>query len=300
MRNSLRKTRHSRTLSCVKIGMKYARMQLQKGAHVQASRHAKLTCAVLVLLLFLLLVGFGPALLTFEIATVQYWANYQLSDAVRRMWEEGDRSITQAREKYAEPYPGSLADQYLAHVRNAPTYAQRNAASFYQGRAFDVALLQRLVTRLVHPSDTTLVVHLRLGDTLLDSPDAVDALWNNQKSYMLLPRAFYECIAPALSNATLTNVVFVASMMHVSSGQLWHGAYMKRRHDQYKEIVDSWFAYRMPLLKREWRSEHFSPDHDFAYMSAARHFVPGGGGFSAAAATLVRRSGGSVYGCASN
>ena len=35
--------------------MRYARMQLQKCAHVQASRHAKLTCGVLALLLFLLL-----------------------------------------------------------------------------------------------------------------------------------------------------------------------------------------------------------------------------------------------------
>jgi len=279
--------------------MRYAGMA-PKNEHARASRHAKLTAGVLALLLLLLLVGFGPALLTFEIAIVQYWANYQLSDAVRYMCEDGDRSVTQAREKYAEPYPGSLADQYLRHVQNSPAYGQRSAASFYQGRAFDVTLLQRLVSRLVHPSDTTLVVHLRLGDALLNSPDAVDALWNKPTFGMLLPFSFYECIAPALSNATLTNVVFVTSMMHVNSAQLWHGAYMQQRGDEYKKIVDAWFEHRLPSLKREWRSGHFSPDHDFAYMSAARHFVPGGGGFSAAAATLVERSGGNLYRCASH
>jgi hypothetical protein len=276
-------------------------MMLQKGTHVQALRHAQLTCGVLAVLLFLLLVGFAPALLTFEIAVVQYWANYQLSDAVRRMWEDGDKSITQAREKYAKPYPGSLADQYLRQVHKVPTGAQRRAATFYQDRAFDVALLQRLVARLVHPSDTTLVVHLRLGDALLNSLDPIGALWEGHNPHhMVLPRAFYECVARALSNATLTDVVIVASMMHVNSAQLWNGAYMEKRGDEYKTLVDAWFAYRMPFLKREWRSGHFSPDHDFAYMSTARHFVPGGGGFSAAAATLVRRSGGHVYDCASN
>ena len=59
------------------------------------------------------------------------------------------------------------------------------------------------------------------------------------------------------------------------------------------------FAERMPLAKRQWRSVYFAPDHDFAYMASARHFVPGGGGFVMAAATLVKRAGGHVYTCGS-
>ena len=65
------------------------------------------------------------------------------------------------------------------------------------------------------------------------------------------------------------------------------------------ELVDAWFADRMPLAKRQWRSGYFAPDHDFAYMASARHFVPGGGGFAMAAETLVKRAGGRVYTCGS-
>ena len=272
-----------------------------------ARRSRAAAAAAAAALLFALV--FGPGLMAWAVADAQYWSNYQLSDAVRRTWESDGASIAEARSRYGKPYRGSLADQYLKHAhetRSASEIGDRaafypypdNATGTRPSLSFDVDLLEHLVERLVKPSNTTLVVHLRIGDTLLIPPGTVDALWAAQKSdWYIRPRGFYECIAPQLPNATLTHVVFVASNVHINVAQLWQGADIERRSEWYKALVDGWFAHRLPHARRVWRSEHFAPDHDFAYMAAARHLVPGGGGYAAAAATLAERAGGRVYAC---
>ena len=259
-----------------------------------------LSGGVLLLLLLVLLLFtavFGPGLVSWAIAVAQYWSHYQLSDAVRHPWEVGGYGRAKARAVFAEPFPESLAAQYLDRVHETPTKAQLSVA-FYHNRSFDVALLQHLVARLVHPSNTTLVVHLRIGDTLLNSPKTVDELWTAEKSDLYTrPRAFYNCITPALPNATLSHVVFVASSVHINVQQMWQGSDIARRSERYKALVDAWFGNHLPHARRVWRNQHFAPDHDFAYLASARHLVPGGGGFAAAAATLAERAGGQVYVC---
>ena len=267
---------------------------------------AAAAAAALLLLLFALV--FGPGLAAWTVANAQYWSEYQLSDAVRRTWESDGMRIPEARNRYGKPYRGSLADQYLKHAHETPSADELGGYDVYPyppnttrggpPRPFDVGLLARLVERLVKPSNTTLVVHLRIGDTLLNAPGTVDALWAAEKSdWYIRSRGFYDCIAPQLPNATLTHVVFVASSVHINVQQLWQGADIERRSERYKALVDSWFEHRLPHARREWRSEHFAPDHDFAYMASARHIVPGGGGYAAAAAALAERAGGRVYTC---
>jgi len=253
---------------------------------------------------------FVPPFWQWERATAQYYSNYQLSDAVRWNWEENGtlgRTRAQALERYAQNYPGSIVDDYLRKVNERPNQSQLIAADFFvtrrndsKPRPFDVELLRELVLRHARPTDTTLVVHLRLADVLLNSnAKTVEQLWNESgagDSYIHNLK-FYDCIAPQLSNTTFERVVFLASNLHINLAQFWQIAQLDPRSMQYKKIVDEWFAAHFPNAEREWRDTHLAPDTDFAYMSQARHLIPGGGGFGAAAATLVRRSDGRVYEC---
>ena len=253
---------------------------------------------------------FGPPVWQWERATAQYYSEYQLSDAVRWNWEENGtlgRTRAQAQERFAKNFPGSIVDDYLRKVNERPNQSQIVAADFFvtrrngsKPRPFDLELLRELVLRHARPTDATLVVHLRLADVLLNSnAKTVDQLWNEPGpgNSFIHNSEFYDCIAPQLSNTTFERIVFLASNLHIDLAQFWQIAQLEPRSRRYKEFVGEWFAEHVPNAKREWRDAHSTPDADFAYMSQARHLVPGGGGFAAAAATLVKRAGGRVYAC---
>lgn len=268
------------------------------------------TCLSLSFLLSFVGTVYLPPFWQWRSATAQYYSEYQLSDAVRWAWEENGtlgRTRAQAHARYAADFPGSIVDDYLRRVNERPTQSQLGAANFVVGhrkhskpRPFDVELLQELVLRHVRPTDATLVVHLRLGDVLLNANSkTVDELWNDSGDgdFYIHNLVFYSCIAPQLSNAAIERIVFLASNLHINLAQFFQIAQLEPRTRRYKEFVDVWFATHVPNAERVWRDAHQTPDSDFAYMSMARHFVPGGGGFGAAAATLVRNAGGRVYEC---
>lgn len=268
------------------------------------------TVASLTFLVYVVASVFGPPFWQWERATAQYYSEYQLSDAVRWNWEENGtlgRTRAQALERYAKNYPKSIVDDYLRKVSKRPNQSQVGAADFFvtrrngsKPRPFDVEMLWELVLRHAQPTEKALVVHLRLADVLLNSnAKTVDQLWNESgagDSYIHNLK-FYDCIAPQLLNTRFERVVFLASNLHVNLAQFWQIAQLEPRSRRYKKIVDEWFAAHVPNAEREWRDTHLAPDTDFAYMSQARHLIPGGGGFGAAAATLVKRAGGRVYEC---
>lgn len=258
--------------------------------------------ALLVTAACLAVVVVGPGLLAFEVAVAQHWSSYQLSDAVRAVWQEEDAmTLPAARRKYAAPFPGSLVDKYLDAQAEAPTEMQKHLTDFYGGRAFDVVLLERLVKELVAPDARTLVVHLRMADALLHSSAPVRALWEGtHTAHLVRSKHWFACSlgGPELDMVGFERVVFLSSNSHVNHKQLLRGAALRQRGQQYRALVHAWFGQRLPDAALEWRSTHYSPDHDFAYLASAQHLVPGAGGFGAAAAVLAQRGGGMVYqGC---
>lgn len=250
---------------------------------------------------------FFPAVWQWERVSAQHYTYYQLSDAVRWNWEEGGRTRARAQARFASNFPGSIVDDYLKRVNEHPSKKQLNAANFVVGnrknedpRPFDVELLEELVLRHAQPTNATLVVHLRLGDVLIKAKEPVDQLWNasGEGNWYVRNRRFYDCIAPQLTKSKFKRVVFLASNLHMRDlSQFFWITQLEPRSRRYKQLVDGWFKMHVPNAERWWRDSHLAPDTDFAYMSQARHFVPGGGGFAAAAAVLVKRAGGQVYEC---
>lgn len=165
-------------------------------------------------------------------------------------------------------WPGSLACAYLSRAT----------------RPRDWALLWRLVDARGVPDgdNATVVVHLRLGD-VLDWPHYRGARGCARASgcYYVRPLAFYERVS-------LPRGVARADVV---GDPTYRARYGTAHSVAYREAVAARLRARglvvLPL-------QHGSADEDLLRVCAARHLVPGLGGFAALAAACARRRGAAV------
>ena len=137
------------------------------------------------------------------------------------------------------------------------------------------------------PSNTTLVVHLRLGD-VLDWP-----YYRNRRGcsatsgcYYVRPLRFYEAFVLRPWNAT--DVVLVGNPAYRARGN----ESGTRASVQYLTAVKRSFERRgLPVRLRTTST----PDADFLYMCRASLFLCSLGGYASLAAECVRRRGGTVF-----
>ena len=158
---------------------------------------------------------------------------------------------------------------------------------------YDYALLEELIDayRERHdapiPAADTLVIHLRLGDVIRLSRLPAD--------YLLV------CSGPAYRNHTQVKSVYEylydAKKTNLTTVVLVGGSHTTLELDD-----DSWF-YAL-AIKRAFEVAGYDtslrleprPDEDFIYMSRAKNFIQGAGGYSYYASKLAEMNGGKIWG----
>mmetsp|Transcript_15749 Transcript_15749/g.47634 ORF Transcript_15749/g.47634 Transcript_15749/m.47634 type:complete len:320 (-) Transcript_15749:1508-2467(-) len=159
----------------------------------------------------------------------------------------------------------------------------------------DYATLQKVMDafRERHPSlevppKEALVVHLRLGDVISRSPVPVDYLVvcsGPASNYHTLVKSAYEYLYDA-KKAGKNHIILVAGSHHAMDPDdpSWRYA----------------FAIKLAFERAGYDPVELrlkpQPDEDFIYLSHARAFIEGTGGYSKYVAQFVKRNHGSVFG----
>ena len=143
------------------------------------------------------------------------------------------------------------------------------------------------------PSSDTVVVHVRLSDVLTR-----DNCWElppcrfKSLGLYVYPISWYDTVVQEIRNINTTlggnafKVVVVGYAHH-------YGSILRiRRSNEYRTRLVEYF--KDHGFNASARPEHL-PDDDFLYMTKAKFFVSGGGGFSGMIAEICRSHGGQVF-----
>ncbi|KAL7522890.1 hypothetical protein ACHAWX_007615 [Stephanocyclus meneghinianus] len=237
------------------------------------------------------------------------WNGYRLGDGVKMY----DKNGVSNRMKVCERWPDSVLCEYLKYTTEANhiavlAYIVNRRNSIHDGHA-------------ERPSLNTTVVHLRIGDGLCGmydlgswggsrckgaepgSPIArIPDCWENETDCFVdehgalyaFPKEYYEPVAEELLEAVgnKTRVVVLADPYHWTRNQdLRNGDYSIDY--SYRDRVISFFVSRG--FKNAEVRHGSTPDDDFLYMSSAKNFVRGGGGYSRLISSVVIANGGRVF-----
>ena len=158
------------------------------------------------------------------------------------------------------------------------------------------------------PNDTTLVVHLRLGDTLdsataapnvnKDERSAGQRLWEeggpiaHDGTQYCKPQRYYESLLRIVTDTktNITKMVLVGNVYHQPLAGVSEEAAHRSSREYMATAVDFFQTAGLEVAERRDRL----PDDDLVYMASASWFVPGGGGYGALVGQLVGLMGGAV------
>ena len=226
------------------------------------------------------------------------WEGYRLGDIV--LWsyitgvgDEGNYFQNLANE-HVRRWPSSLAAKYLQ--------------SDHGPRDLDAMtrIIRAEPTGTNTPADDEVVVHLRVGDVIEDSHDALNWMgpnavdipsdwdiptffehglgtpWEPAILHYVMRRPFYAEHLATLRAAGIRKATFIAGFFRPG---------IFRRSSQYIDIVREFFYHEGFDVRYRIGG---GADDDFTYLVRAKYLVQSGGGFSALAAELNRRTGGTV------
>jgi hypothetical protein len=205
------------------------------------------------------------------------WVKYRLSDALEGYYQQHDKISVQTLLKNYEKFGNTLVRQYFSVQTNETLHK------------LDFEILYHVVKpRLKNVPNDVVVLHLRLGDTIcLECWNKRTTLKGSRYVYVY-PRTYYEQIIQKLLGKNISTIIISAATYHATGDMA----------DIYKDSM------KYVKLVRDLFSEHGyrvmeqincgTPDEDFVYMSSAKYFVPGGGGYSRTVGKLVTRNGGTV------
>jgi hypothetical protein len=219
----------------------------------------------------------APTALVIIVGVVAWWWHAGRAVRLRRDYRLGDvvsgyllskHGCTALKYDYSTKYPCSIATKYLRQTCMPQNWDALCAIAHREPGARD----DRGKT----------VLHLRLGDVAERSE--IKALWaakwpcTQRDCEYVRPKSYYVSnILPGLVAANVSSVVVVGSSAHCarpagchSTNSIW-----------YRNKLVSLLQHRGYRVDLRWNHD---ADDDFVTMASARLFVPGGGGFSAAAA----------------
>ena len=146
-----------------------------------------------------------------------------------------------------------------------------------------------------HLRKDVMVVHVRTGDGLVHRKNNLGDCWNKQddchKNFSYTNH-YYNKYLKNING--IKTVVIVSNPLH----------YTRARDERDKTFTED-MRYLQSLtdfFNRKWSEIKIfyklpgHPDEDLHFLSNARHFVIGGGGYSSLAATNVQLTGGKIYG----
>ena len=190
---------------------------------------------------------------------------------------------------HLEHYPDSLASRYMRATSEVSDYAAMS-------RVVRQAARERPAEQ---PPADAVVVHLRAGDVMdlagvtiggaddyhtLRASDVLSGRASAKLHHYTYPLSYFTNLVPQLPR-------------HVRLAYLCAGAQYPSDHGW--PISTAYVnAIRDALVQRGFRVRAMvgrNPDDEVLFMSAAKHFIRAGGGYSAVVAALVQRNGGQVY-----
>jgi hypothetical protein len=186
-------------------------------------------------------------------------------------------------------WPNSIGHAYLKEVGSVECgYLNMSALS---------RVMDRRISCSTIPSNDTLVVNLRLGDTLTQqyltnlSRSVLD-LWEHgdfvaidtDARYNYNHREFDHLLRDLPNN--ITKAVIVGSTQHQNNEPTTY------RNQEYRELVALYMQNRT-LAVSYFGGE--DPDQDFMYMANAKWFIGGMGGYAQLVAAVVAIGGGRVF-----
>eukprot|EP00941_MAST-03F_sp_MAST-3F-sp1_P000921 g921.t1 len=238
------------------------------------------------------------------------WEDYRLGDVIlKRVYR------TYYTPRYERWYPGSIASQFLKEyphslpwecdAENCET-TQKSCTECYLDSFPDeeVFALSKISKNFAIPDENTLVVHMRLGDVFANPDQIIGTLDPVEVFETGLTHTCLECPREDVTNYVkdkkyydsipyiegIKRITFIGSYIHHETAET------KRSSLQYVEIMRDYFQKRYPNIPIVWRANGRStPDSDFAYISNAKHYIKGGGGFSKLVGKIVKTNGGNVY-----
>jgi hypothetical protein len=155
------------------------------------------------------------------------------------------------------------------------------------------------------PSENTTVVHLRLGDSV-----SSDNCFEVKCNKYVLTKSEYLALLYSSDIPSNNSIVIVGFPFHLpvkanranllsrlSYEDFSHYLLIVTRSIQYRTEIAMFFQchFREVVVR-----ELHTPDEDFVYMSSAKHFIGGEGGFSDLVGQLVRYNNGKTYSLANS
>jgi hypothetical protein len=217
------------------------------------------------------------------------YADYSLGDTVKSYMAVDKDEFNQTLFEHQTRWPNSIGHAYLQEVGSVE-YGYFNMSALSR-------VIDRRMSCVTIPSNDTLVVHLRLGDTLTqgyltDLSRSVLDLWEHGDfvgnetgvRYNYNRREFDHLLKDLPKH--ITKAVIVGSTQHQNS------EVVTSRNQEYSDLV-AWYMLNQTLAVSYFGGE--DPDQDFIYMANAKWFIGGMGGYTQLVAALVALGGGHVF-----
>jgi len=204
---------------------------------------------------------------------------YRLGDMIR---SHQFRTYSTGRKLHYRDFPNSIATEYMKLTNNTS----------------DLDILNEIVDRRaytlkVYPNDS-LIVHLRLGDVIDNSPYSIDeflsqtVLWEGRYNYVK-PLNYYQRILEKIDHFDLiTKVILMGGFHHPNKNY----PYNTTKSREYISKIAMFFQKAGYSIKFRIDGD---ADEDFIYACCTHFFTPSGGGFSKLISNIVLKRGGIVF-----
>ena len=199
-----------------------------------------------------------------DVVNQDEFIDYRFSDIFRE-WSSASKG-TPYRESFLKRFPNTLGGKYLRKYKKNKDFKTLN-------EIIDEEYVPKLDSL---PDENTVVVHLRIGDVILKKKDKVEGKKYHEYDILIKPwftygwqPSKYENLAKKLHEENPNYQVILVFGAHFDEN--------KEISEDYVEDIATIFRDRGFKVQEKHTG---NPDMDFSYMSQAKIWVPGGGGFA--------------------
>ena len=220
---------------------------------------------IILLFLLCLLYNYKPK---YNLYNGPYWDSYRLGDIVNGyMIRSDDPKQKKYLKDISTRWPNSIADKYVKQSGYPKSYKMN-----------DLHILQNILDGINYdkPDKNTLVIHLRLGDTVEMWKKGEIQSWMNGKTHYVKGPDYYKQLLPKLKEITdIHNIDIIV------------GVHYNIELDDSIEYLDN----IVDIFKNDYNVNvkiTNNPDKDFYYMCHSEYFCPSGGGYSNLVKSMVK------------
>ena len=216
------------------------------------------------------------------------WSRHMNVGKVKRLEEYVSHEKETLKEYILRLFPNSIASRYLSKTN----------------RLNDTRVLSTVVDQFVSshkipiPADDVMVMHLRVGDVIDRTSLPVDEFLNRRVNSV---KAMYGHDAEGWSPFYVRCLASFDRVLEKTKGLGFHkisfvyGFHVIMSIEKSKEYLAALVQYAESKGFEVEMVTHTDADVSFAYACNAKHFIPGGGGFSKLMSEVVKAKGNHVY-----